>query len=48
LLVPPMLGSLESDTTGFVAFEGQGRTLGNSSAVTPPEWRRNLPPRRQP
>jgi hypothetical protein len=47
--VEPMLLPAEPDpTTGFVPFGGQGRALGNCSATTPPEWRRNLPPRRQP
>jgi hypothetical protein len=33
--------------TGFVAFQGEGRTLGGSNAQIP-SWRRDCPPKRQP
>ena len=44
LMVPEgFLSQPQRQTTGFQAFQGEGRLLGGSN-VNIPEWRRGLPP----
>lgn len=48
--IPPLIPVLpipEETTSGFVAFQGEGRTLGGSNADIP-EWRKSCPPKKKP
>ncbi len=41
-----ILQEFQQQTSGFVAFRGEGHTLGGSNANIP-EWRKNLPPKKR-